>query len=770
MTVINMINITRFAAKSLLILVCSVFYVLIGVFGFAQPSFAQDTPQAQQTDPQTDIKTVTLWHSYRAKEAEALDHIVKVFNERHPKLQIQILAVPYDAYIDKLTAAIPRGKGPDLFIAAHDSIGDWAEAKTIDVLDDVVTPDLTQSLHGNLLPAVLYKNHAYGIPIAFKSIALWRNTDLAPNAPKTIDELVQMGTQAAQANNQPTDGEIYGLVYENRDLYYHAPFLFGMGGQLFQDPNNPVAPALDNKANLDSVAFAIALSKKPKFMPQEISGAVTTGLFNAKKTAFIITGPWSLGEIDGIPFAVSPLPATQQGPLKPFLTVESLFVSGKVAPEKRPLALQVAAFISGEEGSKIRLVEGQQPVALKSAWIANESPNLKNLHAFLEQLPNTVITPNTPAMKSIWGPMNLALGESFGQGTDPAVTLKTAQEKVAAVLATVAKATDTQAEQRDFASFYIFAGLAGSGILFVLLYPLRRIGIAALWRQMRQNTTAYLYVAPAMLGMGILVFTPFLFGIGMGFYQHTWGKYTFIGLDNYISILFGTDSTFFYTLGMTVLWTASNVFLHTAMGVALALLLSQAQLRFRGLYRVLFIIPWAMPNYITALIWKGMFHPEFGAINVVLGIQGFSWMNQTWSAFLANLITNCWLGFPFMMVTALGGLTAIPRDLYEAAELDGANAWQRFTKITLPLLKPTMAPAIVLGTVWTFNMFNIIYLVSGGAPGGKTDILITEAFRWAFERGQGGAFGYAAAYSTLIFLMLLTYTTAANRVTKSLQD
>ena len=220
---------------------------------------------------------------------------------------------------------------------------------------------------------------------------------------------------------------------------------------------------------------------------------------------------------------------------------------------------------------------------------------------------------------------------------------------------------------------------------------------------------------------------------------------------------------------MTVLWTVTNVFLHVSIGVVLALILSQARLRFRAVYRVLFIIPWAMPSYITALIWKGMFHPEFGAVNALLGTPGFSWMNQFWSAFAANVITNTWLGFPFMMVTALGGLTAIPKDLYEAAALDGAGPWKRFTSITLPLLKPTLAPAIVLGTVWTFNMFNVIYLVSGGAPGGRTDILVTEAFRWAFERGQGGACGTAAAYSTLIFLMLLGYNTASSRVTRSMR-
>jgi arabinogalactan oligomer/maltooligosaccharide transport system permease protein len=183
----------------------------------------------------------------------------------------------------------------------------------------------------------------------------------------------------------------------------------------------------------------------------------------------------------------------------------------------------------------------------------------------------------------------------------------------------------------------------------------------------------------------------------------------------------------------------------------------------------LLIVPWAVPTYITALIWRGMFHSDFGAVNTLLGIQGFSWMAQTWSAFTANVVTNAWLGFPFMMVVTLGALQSIPSDLYEAADLDGAGRWQRFAKITIPLLRPALAPAVLLGVVWTFNMFNVIYLVSGGAPNNSTDILITEAYRWAFERGRGGAFGYASAYSTMIFLMLLGYTWVSNRVSRNIE-
>jgi arabinogalactan oligomer/maltooligosaccharide transport system permease protein len=185
----------------------------------------------------------------------------------------------------------------------------------------------------------------------------------------------------------------------------------------------------------------------------------------------------------------------------------------------------------------------------------------------------------------------------------------------------------------------------------------------------------------------------------------------------------------------------------------------------RGVFRALLILPWAIPSYITALVWKGMFHRQFGAINGLLamfGIEPVSWFSKWSTAFAANVTTNTWLGFPFMMVVTLGALQAIPRDLEEAAEVDGATGWQRFRHVTLPLLKPALLPAVILGSVWTFNMFNVIYLVSAGEPDGSTDILVSQAYRWAFTRGH--RYGYAAAYAVLIFGVLLLYGRVANRL------
>jgi arabinogalactan oligomer/maltooligosaccharide transport system permease protein len=263
---------------------------------------------------------------------------------------------------------------------------------------------------------------------------------------------------------------------------------------------------------------------------------------------------------------------------------------------------------------------------------------------------------------------------------------------------------------------------------------------------------------------------PFAAGMGLSFFHHAEGHYTFVGLQNFADILRSRDyritepMSFWFTLAVTLLWTVCNVALHVGIGLALALLLKDPLLRFKGIYRVLLIVPWAVPNYITALVWKGMFHRQFGAISALLaalGIRPISWFTHFSTAFAANVVTNTWLGFPFMMVVALGALQSIPPDLYEAASVDGASRWKQFRHITLPLLKPALLPAVILGSVWTFNMFNIIYLVSGGEPGGSTDILVSEAYKWAFQRNE--QFGFAAAYSVLIFAFLLGYSALTRR-------
>jgi arabinogalactan oligomer / maltooligosaccharide transport system permease protein len=334
------------------------------------------------------------------------------------------------------------------------------------------------------------------------------------------------------------------------------------------------------------------------------------------------------------------------------------------------------------------------------------------------------------------------------------------------------------------------AGLGVPSLMWGGLIPAALIGVVALaisWAHQRgatERTFATLrahrialgFLAPAAAAMAVLVMVPFVVGLVLGFYDHDAGTWKFVGLDNFAHILSGggkgldDPGNFWFVLGVTVLWTACNVLLHVSLGVALALLLRQKWLRAKGVWRMLLILPWAIPNYITALIWKGMFQSEYGAINSLLegaGLDGHvSWFSSWSTAFTANVVTNTWLGFPFMMVVALGALESVPRDMYEAAEVDGAGPLARFWHITLPHLRPALGPAVVMGSIWTFNMFNVIFLVSRGEPGGSTDILVTQAYRWAFELDE---YGMAAAYATIIFLILLLWTVFGTRVTRKEQ-
>ena len=232
-----------------------------------------------------------------------------------------------------------------------------------------------------------------------------------------------------------------------------------------------------------------------------------------------------------------------------------------------------------------------------------------------------------------------------------------------------------------------------------------------------------------------------------------------IGFQQYARVF--AEPAFWSVLAKTLVWTLVNIVFHVGLGVMLAVILHQQFIVGKPAWRVLLILPWALPQYITALTWRGMFTAEYGSINLMLekflGPGGaVAWLTSPFEAFLAVILTNIWLGFPFMMVIALGGLQSIPRELYEAAEVDGASAWRQFWSITVPLLKPVMIPAITLGIVWTFNNINVVWLVSnGGEPNDQTHILVSYVYDAAFSMYR---FGWAAALSMIIFAILFAFT------------
>ncbi len=720
----------------------------IGEEGGRTTSATDAAPTASPAQPPRPLR---LWHGYRGAERETLERLTADFTRDHPQWPVELLAVPYEAYANKLTSAIPRGNGPDVFIAAHERLGDWAESGLIAPLPDGPEWD---AFFPTTVDALTWRDRRYGLPLAFKSLALFVRDDLLAGnvVPANTDQLL-----AACKNLSGMRKDSFCLAWEAGSFYHHAPWLFGFGGGIF-DANQ--TPRLDRPENAASIAFVRDLTRAG-YLPEEPTAALVTQLFNEGRAVMAISGPWFLGEIaPGTPFSVHPLPrVSSTGKLAtPFLTVEGALVSSHATNPDGALAL--ARFLAGP-GARSRLVDGRQAVALAAAY---EDPALEVdpvIRRFRELVGFAIPMPNHPVMRAVWEPASQALRKVLRGAAEPAAALESAQQSIRIATRPLPPASSP-----------VFLLLAVAAVLTAgLFYALRRFRREDTWARMRASSHAYAFLGPAALATGILVFVPFTVGTAVSFFSHRQGDFTYVGLANYVSILTSADYavtdplSFWFTLVVTVMWTAANIVLHVSIGVALALLLREPWMRLRGVYRVLLIIPWAVPNYITALIWKGMFHKQFGAINgllVWMGLEPVSWFSHFWTSFAANVATNTWLGFPFMMVVTLGALQSIPAELEEAAEVDGATRTQRFFNITLPLLKPALLPAVVLGSVWTFNMFNIIFLVSGGEPGGSTEILISEAYRWAFTRQE--QYGYAAAYATLIFLVLLVWGMGVRRL------
>ncbi|MCX8059397.1 MAG: sugar ABC transporter permease [Spirochaetes bacterium] len=276
--------------------------------------------------------------------------------------------------------------------------------------------------------------------------------------------------------------------------------------------------------------------------------------------------------------------------------------------------------------------------------------------------------------------------------------------------------------------------------------------------------TPYLFLFPAFFVICVIVIYPIVYEIYISFLNrnlYTWGtNEKFIFLKNYISIL--KSVAFYKILGRTILWTFINLIFHVYGGLYYALLLEE-RLPGHKFIRSILILPWAIPQVILALAWRGEFNPVFGFINVVLGKIGIDpvpWMNHPIWTFVAPVIVNIWLGIPFMMTIISGGLQSINKEFYEAAKIDGASYFQQLRDITLPLLKPILTPAIIIGTIWTFNNLNVIYLVT--TPSSYADILVTYVYKDAFVFYN---FSSAAAFSILIFLILVFFSLIYIKIT-----
>ncbi len=682
-----------------------------------------------------DPRALSVWHAYRGAEERALLDVLQRF-EREQSLRVETLQVPYDAYAAKLGAAVPHGHGPDLFIDSHERFGDYLERGLVTpVPEAAVEPG---AFAAPVLGALRHDGRLYGLPLAQKCLALYVNVDRVGEPPATLE-----GIAALRGTLPPG---VFPIVYEVENVYFHAAVLHAFGGSLLAGDGRFGFVGERAARSIGTVRSLLESGA----VPEEAQGSLVTDLFASGRAATAISGPWLASDLgDRVHYRVVPLPRIERAgaPMRPFLTVEALALTPRGARSED--ALRLMRFLAGAESAEIRARVGRQIVTRVEPVPAQRGDAF--LEAFAEQATSALTMPASARMRATWEPARHALKKALSGEVDAESALAEAERRF----------EDAVRPPPPPASPAPALVLCGVSCLLGAFVLVRRARAGALGPALRRSLPAYAWIAHAALAVLLLVLGPIAVGALTSLFAGKPGSFHYVGLANFVEILTARGGpllgggSFWLVLLVTLAWTLANVALHVAIGVSLGLLLSRPALALRPLYRVLLIVPWAVPSYVTALAWKGMFSRQFGAVSALVdlcGVTPFSWWARFSTAFSANVATNVWLGFPFMMVVTLGALTAIPKDVLEAAEVDGATRAERLWRVTLPMVAPVLLPAVVLGAIWTFNMFNVVFLVSGGEPDGATDLLVSEAYRWAFTREA--QYGYAAAYSVLIFGLL----------------
>lgn len=398
-------------------------------------------------EPPSTVRLV-VWHSYRGKEKTVFEKLCRDFSAAYPKFDMEPQEVPFSALRDKLVVTIPRGEGPDLFIYAHNNIGDWLLKGDILVplstyIEQFDSFEALDRFMPDTVKALAYDGTIYGYPMAYKSHALFYNKALVKKAPATVDELIEMASAVMTKvdpapeeeddddeddDDDDDDDRIFGLVYDSGLLYNHALWVQAFGSRIMDEKGN----ALIDTPEMIKAANLVRTFVTPHGILPNLDDSMATFLFNANQVAFVIKGPWFLGEIDeGVDYGVAVLPEVATGkPGTPFLGSEGVFLSH--CSQNKDAAFQFLRYVTSYESAAQRLVDGSQPVPNLAVYedkslVARADPALE---VFRKQAENTVIMSSRPAMQAVWSTVDNALRKVIFGGADAAQVMKQAQAKV----------------------------------------------------------------------------------------------------------------------------------------------------------------------------------------------------------------------------------------------------------------------------------------------------------------------------------------------------
>jgi len=611
----------------------------------------------------------------------------------------------------------------------------------------------------------------YALPKDFTPLVMYYNKKLFdrdrlpyPSANWTWDEYLRLSKKLTKDLDGDGKPDQFGTVFVNFS-YYWIPYVWQLGADILRSDGKRASGYFNAPRTEEALQHLIDLRNKDRVAPdlgahaQVRQTQAFRGLFTSGKIAMIVSGHWALQqykpymESGNIDLGVVPLPLLAGGK-----KVNVMYESGFAVPvtTKHPeLAVELAAFLAGEYANRTRSKTLLAIPAVKSVAEEQARSDLYGLErVFYEEV---------PFCRQPWGSVVERFNEIEQFLNDAVDDVMLNGRDIHEAFTDYAGRIDERLEQIHSTGVMKFEPLKGNpDILRFLLGVVGGItaagvgGIILSKKNRRAALQGLMFLLPSALHLVVFLLTPIVFAFYLGF--HRWDlivpQKPFVGLANFSEIF--SDPLFYNALKNTFLFTM-NVPVTMALALLVAILLNR---KFRGanLLRTLYFLPSVSSLIAVSIIWMWIYSPQFGLANHLLsylGIPAQPWLSSSGTALLSVMIMTVWIGLGYQMVIFLAGLQSIPQQLYEASLIDGANAWQRFRKVTLPLLRPTTFFILVTSFVGSFQVFSSIYMMTSGGPVRSTDVLVYHIYQNAWMNLR---MGYASAMSLVLFVIIMVAT------------
>lgn len=704
------------------------------------------------------------------EEGQKIDILAKEFEKKHPRVKVIVQAIPWGAAHEKLITAVAGESTPDVCQLGSTWVSEFEAMKALLPLDPFLKKSSLKAddFFKSAWDVNVIQSRLYGIPWYVDTRVLFYRKDLLAeegfnHPPRTWAELFEASRRLTKDFNQDGKKDRYGINLPLRDWQHFLMFAWQNGGALLSDDNT--IPKIDSPEVKEALEFYVRFFDEG-LAPRELASG--TDIFNAFDKGFLpmfVSGPWMLRQIhEQLPhldgrWDVTTMPA-QKG-FTSFVGGSSLVVFKST---KRPaLAWEFIRFLSQPQ-TQVRWYQLTEDLpSTKGAWKDPYFDNLGMVKVFGEQLKDTKSSPSIPQWEEIANVLDNGMEKAIFKKEKIDVLLHQLSLQIEKILQ-----KDQHAQTPLFKGMVITAFIGLIGLLLCFYFyagrkkiPHEIVSVSARGK-MKRYLRAYAFVLPSLLIFSVFLLAPIFISLLMSFTN--WdirsivdvNQVSFVGLQNYKDL--SHDPIFHRALWNTCVFVLIGGPLTMATALFLAMIMNNAIVRCRTFFRVGFFTPVVTTMVAVAVVWRWLYNSRFGLINwflSLLGLEGKNWLGDVAWAMPALILMAIWKNFGYHMVIFLAGLQGIPPHLYEAAHIDGANRFQAFFYITLPLLRPTVFFVAIMTSIGYFQFFAEPYIMTDGGPLDSTVSVILHMYRQGFKYFH---MGYASSVAYVLFLVIAAFS------------